>query len=137
MATPMVLTAAYFKIASTDLMSYTSKVEITAEVEEQDVTTFASLGWKEVLGGIKSGNIAADFLNDMTDNLLDEVMWGLFGTVATFEARAQSATVTSSNPKYTGSCLVKSWAPISGSVGDVNKQSVTFPTSGVITRGTS
>lgn len=138
MATPMVLTAAYLAIPiGTDLSAYTSKVEVTAEVEDKDVTTFASLGWKVLLGGLKSGQVAATFKNDITDNLLDEIMWAVFGTVQTFEVRAINTTATSSNPKYTGSLLVKSWAPITGAVGDVNEQSVTYPTSGAITRGTS
>jgi len=138
MATPMVLTAAYLAIpVGTDLSAYTSKVEVTTDIEEKDVTTFTSLGWKTLLGGLKSGNVAITFKNDITDNLLDEIMWALFGTVATFEVRAINTSATSSNPKYTGSLLVKSWTPITGAVGDVNEQSVTYPTSGAITRGTS
>jgi hypothetical protein len=138
MATPMVLTASYLNLQTAgDVTPYTSKIEITAEVEDKDVTTFASLGWKTLLGGLKSGNVAVTWKNDINDNMLDELMWPLFGTVITFEARAISTTVTSSNPKYTGSLLVKSWSPIMGSVGDVNEQSATYPTSGAIVRGTS
>lgn len=138
MATPMVLTASYLAIpVGTDLSAYTSKVEVAAEIEDKDVTTFASLGWKTLLGGLKSGSVAITFKNDITDNLLDEIMWAIFGTVTTFEVRAINTSATSSNPKYTGNLLVKSWTPISGSVGDVNEQSVTYPTSGAITRGTS
>jgi len=137
MATPMVLTAAYLAINAVDLSAYTSKVEITAEVEEKDVTTFASLGWKALLGGLKSGSVSATFKNDITDNLLDEISWALLGSVTTFEVRATQSSATSSNPKYTGSLLFKSWTPVAGTVGDVNEQSVTFPTSGAITRGTS
>jgi len=135
----MVLTAAYLALGGTDLSAYTSKVEITAEVEEKDVTTFASLGWKALLGGLKSGSVSVMWKNDITDNLLDEILWNTLGlgSVSTFEVRAINTTATSSNPKYTGSCLIKALTPISGSVGDVNEQSQTFPTSGAITRGTS
>jgi hypothetical protein len=64
-------------------------------------------------------------------------MWALFGTVTTFEVRLSNTVVGTSNPKYTGSVLVRQWSPINGSVGDVAEVSVTFPSSGVITRGTS
>lgn len=133
----MVLTAAYLAINSVDRSSWCSKVELTAEVEEKDVTTFASNGWKEVLGGLASGSLAITFKNSVTDNELDELMWALFGTVTTFEVRASNAVVGVSNPKYTGSILVKNWTPVAGAPGDVNEASYTWPTSGAVTRATA
>jgi len=134
----MVLTAAYVNLTGPgDVSAYVSKAELTVEVEEKDVTTFASLGWKEVLGGLKGGTLALTFKNDLTDDLLDEDMWAVLGTVIAFEVRASNASVGVSNPKYTGSVLIKGWSPISGSVGDVNETSQSFPTSGAVTRATA
>lgn len=133
----MVLTAAYLSIGGTDLSAYCSKIELSAEVEEKDVTTYASLGWKEVLGGLKSGGLAVGFKNDVAAAALDSIMWPLFGTVVAFEARASQTAVGASNPKYTGSALINGWSPIAGSVGDVNEQDQTFPTSGAVTRATA
>jgi hypothetical protein len=133
----MVLKASYIALNSSDLSTYCSKIELTAEVEEKDVTTFGSGGWKEVLGGIASGNLALSFKNDVAASALDSIVWPLFGTVVTFEVRAVNTSASTSNPKYTGSVLIKSWAPITGGVGDVNEQSVTYPTTGVVTRATS
>lgn len=137
MATPMVLTAAYVNVGSNLLNDYCSKVEITVDVEDKDVTTFTSGGWKALLGGLKSSQIALTFKNDVTAGDLDSILWPLLGTVATFDVRATSAAASTSNPKYTGSLLVKTLMPIAGNVGDVNEQSVTWPTSGTVTRGTS
>lgn len=135
----MVLKAAYLAINSVDRSSWCNKIELTAEVEEKDVTTFASSGWKEVLGGIASGQLAIGFRNDVAASQLDETMWTLFtaGSNVTFEVRASNAAVGTSNPKYTGSVLVREWKPIVGSVGDVNELDVTYPTSGAVTRATS
>lgn len=135
--TLMVLKAAYFAINGVDRSANTSKCEITAEVEEKDVTVFASNGWKEVLGGIASGGVAATLKNDMAAAALDSAMWALFGTVTTWEARVSNAAVSASNPKYSGNMLIKNWTPISGSPGDVNEASYTWPTSGVVTRATA
>lgn len=137
MATPMVLTSTFLSLGGTDLSAYTFKVEVTAEVEEKDVTTFGSSGWKVVLGGIKSAQLAISWRNDITNSALDSILWPFFGTVQTFEVRGTSAIAGTSNPKYTGSALVKSLSPVMGSVGDTNEQSVTYPTSGVVTRATS
>jgi hypothetical protein len=133
----MVLTSTYLGLNAVDRSSWVSKVELAVEVEEKDVTVFTSAGWKEVLGGLKSGNIAITFKNDVADGLLDDTMWALLGTITAFETRATSSAVGTSNPKYTGSVLINGWTPISGSPGDVNEQSVTFPTSGAVTRAES
>jgi hypothetical protein len=133
----MVLTAQYTEINAVDRSSWLNKTELAVEVEEKDVTVFTSLGWKENLGGIKSGNLALSFKNDVADNQLDETMWALFGTVTTFACRPSNAAVGTSNPSYGGNILVKSWTPISGSVGDVNEASHTYPTSGVVARTTA
>jgi hypothetical protein len=130
----MVLTAAYVNLNSTDLSAYGAKAELAVEVEEKEVTTFASLGWKEVLGGIKSGTLQVSFKQDVAAAAIDSIMWPLLGTVVTFEVRLTQSAVGASNPKYTGSVLVKSWTPLSGSVGDVAELDVSYPTSGAVTR---
>jgi hypothetical protein len=130
----MVLTAAYVSINAVTYHDKAKSIELTTEVEEKDVTTFASLGWKEVLGGLKSGSLSVGLFNDMTDNSIDETMWGLQGTVVPFEVRATQASVSASNPSYTGNVLIPGWTPVSGSVGDVVEVDLDMPTSGVVTR---
>jgi hypothetical protein len=133
----LVLTAATLLINAVDRSALTSKVEVSADVDEKDVTTYTSAGWKSVLGGLKSGNVAVTLKNDLAAAGLDEIMWGLFGTVVPFEVRAVNSARSTSNPSYTGNMLIKSWTPITGSPGDVNEASYTFPTSGPVTRLTA
>lgn len=132
----MVLKASYLALNGTDLSAYTSKIELTAEVEEKDVTTFTSGGWVELLGGLASGQLAIGFKQDVAAAALDSIMWALFGTVVTFETRLSNAAVGTSNPAYTGEVLVKEWKPIAGSVGDTAEHDVTYPTSGAVDRAT-
>jgi hypothetical protein len=133
----MVLLAEFISIGGNDLTSYCNKAEVTAEVEEKDVTTYGSGGWKEVLGGIKSGQLALEFKQDVAAAALDSIMWPLLGTVVAFEARLSSAAVGASNPKYTGNVLIKEWNPIQGGVGDDATVKATYPTSGAVTRATA
>lgn len=130
----MVLNAAYIAISGVDRSASAKKVELAVEVEEKDITTFGSLGWKEVLGGIKSAGLSITWVNDVAASQLDSVMWPLLGTVVTFEVRLTQAASGASNPAYTGSVLVKSWAPVAAGVGDVVEVDVDWPTSGVVTR---
>ncbi len=133
----MVLLAEYVSLNANDLSAYANKCEITVEVDEKDVTTYGSAGWKEVLGGLKSGTVAIEFKQDFAATKLDSIMWPLLGTVVPFEVRADQATVGTSNPKYTGNLLVKAWNPITGSVGDDATVSVSYSTSGAVTRATA
>ncbi len=132
-----VLKQSYLALAGTDLSSYTSKIELKVEVEEKDVTTFASGGAVELLGGLASGELSIGFKQDVAASALDSILWPLLGTVVTFETRLSSAVVGTSNPKYTGSVLVKEWSPIAGSVGDTAEHDVSYPTSGVVVRATA
>ena len=133
----MVLLAEYLSINSNVLNTFTKKAELTVEVEEKDITNYASLGWKEVIGGLKSGELGCEFLQDFAATQLDAIMWPLLGTVVPFEVRADQAAVGVSNPKYTGSILINGWNPITGSVGDEATVSMGFPTSGAVARATA
>src|SRR3954464_7063199 len=114
-----VLLASYIALGGTDLSTYCSKIELTLEGESKDSTTFGSGGWHEELSGIKSASLALTFKQDVAAAAIDSIMFPLFGTVVTFETRASSTSVSTSNPKYTGSINIKQWNPIAGGVGDV------------------
>lgn len=136
----MVLTAAYISLGAAnapgDVSGACSKVEVAVEVEDKDATVFTSGGWKESLGGLKSGTLSLTLKNDYALSGLDEDMWALLGQVVAFEVRASNAVASTSNPKYTGSVLVKSWSPVRGSVGDLAEVELQLPTSGPVVRAT-
>ncbi|MBZ3918201.1 phage tail tube protein [Streptomyces acidiscabies] len=133
----MVLLAQYLSINGTVLNTFTKKAELSVEVEDKDVTTYSSAGWKELLGGLKSAELACEFLQDFAVAQLDATMWPLLGTVVPFEVRADQGAVSTTNPKYTGNILIKGWNPIEGSVGDEATVGVSYPTSGAVTRATT
>ncbi|AIJ26361.1 phage tail tube protein [Amycolatopsis methanolica] len=130
----MVLLAAFLSLNANDLSNNASKIELTAEVADEDVTTFGSGGWKEVLGGLKEGSLSVTLKQDVAAAGLDSIMWPLFGTLVPFEVRLSNAARGASNPGYTGTVLIKSWKPIAGDVGNVAEVDVEFPTSGAVSR---
>jgi hypothetical protein len=127
----------YVALNGTDRSSSIKSVTLTVDVAELDTTDFADSGWTVPIAGRKSGSLALTFNQDVAASAIDSVMWPLLGTVVTFEVRATNASVGASNPKYTGSVLINSWAPLSGAVSDLAEVSVTFPLSGAVTRATS
>jgi hypothetical protein len=135
--TKIVLLDAQLSINNNDLTSYCSKIELSDEFEDKDVTTFASGGAMEVLGGLEKFEAAITFKQSYTAAQLDSIMWLLRRSVVTFSSRADDAAVGTSNPQYQGSILINKWVPIAGSVGDVAEVDVTFPGSGPLARVTS
>lgn len=130
----MVLKSTYLSLNGVDRSSWCKKVELKKEVDVKEVTTYASAGWVEVIGGLFKAGLSITFINDVTDNTLDETMDALLGTIVAFEVRPTSAVVGAGNPKNTGNVLINEWTPIAGGVGDVNEASYTFPTSGAVAR---
>ena len=134
----MVLTAQFLSINATVLNTTgsLSKAELVVEVEDNEVTNYASGGWKEYLGGLRSGSLAVEFFQDYAASAIDSIIWPLLGTVVAFEVRPTTAVVGTSNPKYTGSVLINKWGAVEGSVGDTATSSCDWPTSGAVVRAT-
>lgn len=107
---------------------------LTLDAAQLDTTDFASAGWVEMIGGLKSGTLALNFQDDVADNAVDEELWDLLGTVVAFAVRPTSAAAGTSNPEYTGNVLITSHS-IGGGVGELAMKSLTFPTSGAVARG--
>ena len=107
-----------------------------AECTPLDTTDFASGGWVEMIGGLKSGQLSIEFMDDLADSSIDDDLWQIFGTVVTFTVKGTSASVGVNNPSYSGSVLITGTS-LGGSVGDLAGKTLTFPTSGAISRAES
>jgi ABC-type amino acid transport substrate-binding protein len=113
------------------------QVTLPFEAEELDSTTFGTAGWRSRIAGLKDGSSDIEFLNDFTDNGLDEVLWGLFGTVVPVTISPTSVAVSPSNPEYYGDLLVNQINPLDGTVGDLAVRSISWPIAGPWQRRTS
>lgn len=131
----IVLTNAFVKIANVDLSDHCASVTITQNVDEVETTAFGDSGRTRV-GGLEDSSIALEFHQDFAATEVDATIAPLVGGTAAFYITANGTAVSSTNPKWTGTCLVTSYTPIAGAVGDLSTVSVTWPVSGVVTRGT-
>ena len=130
----MVLLAEFVSIGGTDISAYVTGGELAVQVETKDTTTYGSGGWKENLGGLKSGTLKIGLQQDVAAAAIDSIMWPFLGTVQTFEVRASNGVVGASNPRYTGSVVITEWNPLTGSVGDDATVSMSLPTTGAVAR---
>ena len=120
----------------TDLSSSLQSVNLTIQADEVETTTFGG-GWKTMVGGLKSGSLQLNFFQDFAAGAVDATLWPLINTIGTVVIKPTSSTVSSSNPSYTVPVLISQIQPFASTVGDAATTSVTFPTSGTVTRATA
>lgn len=121
-----------------DISGNVARAEIVINAAEVDTTDFGSNGWTEVVGGLKSGSVSLDFHADYGTGAISALMQDLVGTIGTVTVIAANGTAASAaTPTYTATCLINSFTPIAGAVGDLATFSVTFPTTGEVTYATA
>jgi hypothetical protein len=127
-----------FKITlnGTALSPSINSVTLDVNSNEVETTTFGST-YKTVVGGIISGSVKLDFYQDFAAGSVDAQIWPLINTIGTLVMTPTSATVSATNPSYTATCLINAYQPINASIGDLAGFSVTWPTTGTVTRATA
>jgi hypothetical protein len=133
----LVLTNAVVKINSVDYSANVNQVEIAVTSDEVDTTAFSSTGWRTVTGGLKSGSVTLSFHNDYAAGALDGALWPLLNTLATVVVLPNGTAPAAGNPSFSFTALCNNLTPISGSVGDLATQNLTWPISGEVTRATA
>ncbi len=127
-----------FKITlnGTALSPSIHSVSLDVNANEVETTTFGNT-YKTVVGGIISGSAKLDFYQDFAAGSVDAQIWPLINTIGTLVITPTSATVSATNPSYTAQVLINAYQPINASIGDLAGFSVTWPTTGTVTRATA
>jgi hypothetical protein len=123
-------------INGTNFSDSLNSVDLTIQADEVDTTTFGG-AWKTVTGGLRSGSLTLNFYQDFGAASVDATLWPLLNTAATVVISPTSTAVSATNPSYTAVCLVSQYQPFASTVGDLATLSVTWPTSGTVTRATA
>ena len=123
-------------INGTDFSTSLASVELPIEVEEQDTTAFGA-EFRTRIAGLKTGSITLEFHQDFGAAAIDSVLYPLLGTNATVSVSPTSATVSATNPTFTGEFLVTQYSPFSSTIGDLATLSITWPLNGALTRATA
>lgn len=129
----IVLTDALVLANGANLSGQTNKLELSAEVPPEDVTTYASGGWREVIGGVGTHEWSLGGWWAAGDAAKpDDRLWSDLGTVAAWTAAVPSAE---GSVAYLGRLLSGSHS-VGGEVGAVAPYTARGVGSGRIVRGT-
>lgn len=111
--------------------------ELSIEAEEQETTGYGE-SWRSRIAGMKNATITMTWYQGFSagNTDVDYLLWNSFGSTAEIVIKPNGTTVSTANPTYTATALVTQVVPFSGQVGDIATQSVTWPITGTVTRGT-
>jgi hypothetical protein len=125
-------------LAGGTISANVAQVGIALESDDVETTSFGSAGgFRERIGGLKSGTVSFDFHNDYSAGALDAILFPLLGGTAAVTVRpAGTAAAGTSSPEYSFTILCTEINPIDSAVGDLASQSVSWPITGAVTRGT-
>ncbi len=126
-AAPTVLKDAYLNIAGTDWSDWVTSITLNHEYEEQEVTAMGDTA-RHGIPSLQVSSIEVEMNMDYTDNMIDEMLYGLVGsaTASAIIVKPTSSATSAANPKWTGNGRVYSYQPVQGAVGDVAKVSFTI-----------
>lgn len=118
-----------------DLTATTNRVELSSDVEDVDVTNYASAGWGERLGGLASAEItAAGFFESGVDTSFTDpglqAGHGLLGPWSVMPVGAADQALA-----YLTNALESKYEPLQGKVGDAAGFKATAKGSGKLARG--
>lgn len=124
-------------INSVDLSDHLKDVSLTYEADELDTTASGDTS-KEFIAGLKSWKIDATLQQDHASGETDATLFSLVGAAPfAVTLKPTSAATETSNPQFSGNCILTSYPPLSGAVGELSITKITLRGTGTLTRATA
>jgi len=129
----LVLTNCKVVVGGSDISAYVTGITVPYEALPVEETAMGDDTQKNK-GGVKKWGGTISFKNDYADGLVDEIVFGLIGTQASFSGVPVNTTVSADNPNYNGTALFTKYAPLSGQHGELAKSTLEFMSAGTLAR---
>lgn len=130
-----VITDAFVTINAVNLSDHVKSCTLSYEAEMQDVTAMGTAGTRTNIPGLKNWSLTLELEQDYAAGSVDATLFALMGASAfAIILRPNSAAKGASNPEFTGTAVLESYNPISGSVGDLAMCTASFRPASVLGR---
>jgi len=119
---------AYFTLGTYDLSSVVTNLSLNINYDAIEITAMNDAAHKYTKG-LASHQISGTLFLDQIaigTGATRAVLDSLKGTTAAFVIQPVGATASATNPKYTGSCFVNGYTPVSGGIDEVASVDFTF-----------
>ena len=110
---------------SVDLSDQVTAATINQTFDELEITAMGNTS-HVFAKGLESSTVTLDFLNSYAAAEIATTLQSAYGTTVALTIKPTSAVISATNPEYQTNILVNNLTPVSGSVGDLSTQSITF-----------
>jgi len=132
-----VLTNAQVTVNGVDLSNHVDSVEVQTNVDDVDITAMGASAHQHA-PGLRNDKITVNFLQDFAASSVDATLFPLLGNTGfTVKVVPVNTTVSTTNPSYTATCVLFTYSPLSGKVGERSDTSVEFQATGLIVKATT
>jgi len=123
----LILRDCFIEVDDVELSDHVSSVEVSLEKDEIDTTNFGGDG-RERAHGLKNDSFTLNFHQNYSASSVDATLYPIWDEEkeVTVVVRPRSSAVGIDNPQYSGTCILLSYSPMSGDVGQLSSTSVTF-----------
>ena len=116
---------------SVDVSDQVTAATINQAFDELETTTMGATSHTFVKG-LESSTVTLDFLNSYAAAEVATTLQSAYGTTVPLTIKPTNAVISATNPEYQTTILVNNLTPVSGAVGDLSTQSITFTCNSVI-----
>lgn len=115
------------EVNGTVISDHVSEVSIETERDEVDVTAMGANN-KVQIAGLGDATVNATIFQDWAVGSIDSILFPLSvsNTPFTVKVRPDAGAITTSNPEYVLTCLMFTYSPVDGSVGEASQTQVAF-----------
>ena len=121
-------------INGTNFSTNLTQVELNVESNDVETTAFGT-EWEAKAGGLKKGSVTLQFPRTSAHHPSTRHCGRCSPSPPSWSPRHHPPSVP--RTRRTATCLVNKYQPFASSVGDLATLSVSWPTTGTVTRGTS
>ena len=111
---------------SVDVSDQVTAATINQVFDELETTSMGGNGSHTFVKGLESSTVTLDFLNSYAASEVMTTLQSAYGTTVALTIKPTSAVISATNPEFQTTILVNNLTPVSGSVGDLSTQSITF-----------
>ena len=111
---------------SVDVSDQVTAATINQTFDELETTSMGGNGSHTFVKGLESSTVTLDFLNSYAAAEVATTLQSAYGTTVALSIKPTRAVISATNPEFQTTILVNNLTPVSGSVGDLSTQSLTF-----------
>ncbi len=134
----IVLQDAYFQLNGVDLSAYVRSLTLTTGKDTPEDTAMGDTS-RSFLSGLKNGTITVEFNEDDAAGAVSATLWSVYTATSpvAWVVKPNGSVTSTTNPAYSGSCIMTDFTPVGGAVGDTGKNDTSLQITGDVTRATS